>query len=69
MVMFLIYAFLISFLFGSSIKEKPFIRFGILVFVISDALLMVNIGLGTNIILGILQGCILSCHHPFKQHA
>lgn len=52
MVMLLIYALLISFLFGSSIKEKPFIRFGILIFVISDALLMVNIGLGANIILG-----------------
>lgn len=52
MIMLLIYALLISFLFGSSIKEKPFIRFGILVFVISDALLMINIGLGANIILG-----------------
>lgn len=52
MIMLLLYALLISFLFGSSIKEKLSIRIGILVFVISDALLMVNIGLGANIILG-----------------
>lgn len=52
MIALLVYALLISFLLSSTLNENPWIRLGVLVFVISDALLMINIGINSNLILG-----------------
>lgn len=52
MIALMIYALLISFLLSSTIQENLWIKIGVLVFVISDALLMINIGLNSNLMLG-----------------
>lgn len=52
MIALMVYALLISFLLSSTLNENPWIRIGVLVFVISDALLMINIGINSNLILG-----------------
>lgn len=52
MIALRVYALLISFLLSSCIRENLRIKIGILVFVISDALLMINIGINGNLILG-----------------
>ena len=52
MIALMMYALLISLLLSSVTNENLWIKIGILVFVISDALLMINVGINNNLILG-----------------
>lgn len=52
MIALIMYALLISLLLSSTTNENIWIKIGILVFVISDALLMINSGINNSLILG-----------------